>query len=52
MGWKRKASKAHIENLQAARGTLSDKRWKSTPANSDRDEGRSSEDEIVRFKSF
>jgi len=29
MGQKRKASKARIGNLQAARGTLSDKRWKS-----------------------
>ena len=52
MGRKRKASKARIGNLQAARKTLSDKRRKSTPADSDRDEGRSSEDEIVCFKSF
>jgi hypothetical protein len=52
MGQKRKASKARIENLQAVRGTLSDKQQKSTPADSDRDEGRSSEDKIVCFKSF
>jgi hypothetical protein len=52
MGQKRKASKARIGNLQAARGTLSDKRRKSTPADSDREEGRLSEDEIVHFRSF
>jgi len=52
---KRKASKARTENLQAARETFSGKRRKSTPVDSnvsDGDEGRASDDEIVRFKSF
>jgi hypothetical protein len=52
---KRKASKARIENLQAARETFSGKRRRSTPAESnlsDGDEGRMSDDEIVHLNSF
>ena len=53
---KQKASRAHTENLQAARETYSGKRWKSTPADSNLsdtgNEGRTSDDEIVCFKSF
>ncbi|KAF8802251.1 hypothetical protein BYT27DRAFT_6773843 [Phlegmacium glaucopus] len=52
MGQKRKASKAHIGNLQVARGSLPDKRWKSTPAESDLSDGRTSDDEIVHLNSF
>lgn len=49
---RRKASKARIENLQAARDT---KRRRSTPAEStlsDGDEGRASDDAIVHLNSF
>jgi len=52
---KRKASKARIENLQAARDTFSGKRRRSTPAEStlsDGDEGRASDDAIVHLNSF
>ena len=53
MSQKRKASKACIGNLQSTRETASGKWRRSTPAESnlsDRDEGRTSDDEIVHLK--
>ena len=53
MSQKQKASKACIGNLQSTRETASGKWRRSTPAESnlsDRDEGRTSDDEIVNLK--